>query len=346
MARLPVPGSDEGTWGTLLNEFLRVSHHEDGSLRGVIGVVNVKDFGAVGDGTTNDSAAIQEAITCTESEGSRCVVFFPPGTYSLGGWSTHIVEKSLTLLAHEGTVTLIGPGLADLPENHFLNIRESVGSDTVRVVVDGLSFENWGRTIVTSHTSPIDQLSVRNCAFNSIYNAIDAWGAEPDTHRISYVSVENCVVENSDWVAISVRSGFDTAMIVGNRISDCRKTAIQVGDTNRGFDDDYDDEWKKAIISHNVCTNLVSELEGTDIHGVIAAGREIIVTHNHIEKVQNGGGSGAEGIYLKARYSEVSHNTLVNAGGNEGVITVKGTNRDGSPPPGGRLSSKLRDSHL
>lgn len=33
MARLPVPGSDEGTWGTILNEFLRTSHQEDGSLK-------------------------------------------------------------------------------------------------------------------------------------------------------------------------------------------------------------------------------------------------------------------------------------------------------------------------
>lgn len=34
MARLPVPGSDADQWGTLLNEFLRVSHNDDGTLRG------------------------------------------------------------------------------------------------------------------------------------------------------------------------------------------------------------------------------------------------------------------------------------------------------------------------
>ena len=31
MARLPVPGGDADQWGTLLNEFLRVAHQEDGS---------------------------------------------------------------------------------------------------------------------------------------------------------------------------------------------------------------------------------------------------------------------------------------------------------------------------
>ncbi|MCB0012786.1 MAG: right-handed parallel beta-helix repeat-containing protein [Anaerolineales bacterium] len=33
MARLPVPGSDDGAWGALLNDFLLVGHREDGTLR-------------------------------------------------------------------------------------------------------------------------------------------------------------------------------------------------------------------------------------------------------------------------------------------------------------------------
>ena len=31
--RLPVPGSDDGSWGTLLNDFLKVSHATDGTLK-------------------------------------------------------------------------------------------------------------------------------------------------------------------------------------------------------------------------------------------------------------------------------------------------------------------------
>ena len=33
MARLPIPGSDNGTWGTLLNEYLDVEHNSDGTLK-------------------------------------------------------------------------------------------------------------------------------------------------------------------------------------------------------------------------------------------------------------------------------------------------------------------------
>lgn len=33
MARLPVPGSDDGTWGDILNEYLQQSHNADGTLK-------------------------------------------------------------------------------------------------------------------------------------------------------------------------------------------------------------------------------------------------------------------------------------------------------------------------
>src|SRR5687767_11024016 len=33
MARLPIPGSDKGTWGNILNDFLVQSHNSDGTLK-------------------------------------------------------------------------------------------------------------------------------------------------------------------------------------------------------------------------------------------------------------------------------------------------------------------------
>lgn len=41
MSRLPTPGSDEGTWGSVLNDFLMQAHTSDGSLKDGI-VSNVK----------------------------------------------------------------------------------------------------------------------------------------------------------------------------------------------------------------------------------------------------------------------------------------------------------------
>ena len=46
------------------------------------GTINVKDFGAVGDGTTDDTTTIQEAIDTAETRGIA-TVYFPRGTYKV-----------------------------------------------------------------------------------------------------------------------------------------------------------------------------------------------------------------------------------------------------------------------
>src|SRR5574343_169273 len=46
-----------------------------------MGVFNVKDYGALGDNTADDTAAIQAAITA----GAGAAVHFPPGTYKIDG---------------------------------------------------------------------------------------------------------------------------------------------------------------------------------------------------------------------------------------------------------------------
>lgn len=101
MARLPTPGGDTGNWGNLLNDFLSVSHNPDGTLKGgggsgsvgagqngVGGIfINVKDFGAKGDGQTNDTPAIQAAINASNRSGNYGgslawrEVYFPEGDY-------------------------------------------------------------------------------------------------------------------------------------------------------------------------------------------------------------------------------------------------------------------------
>lgn len=102
MPRLPIPGGDLNQWGDVLNEYLRVSHAEDGSLKSIdqsvvngltttltrmlqkdVLACNVKDYGATGNGSTDDTTAIRAAITAARAGSQK--VFFPPGTYKISG---------------------------------------------------------------------------------------------------------------------------------------------------------------------------------------------------------------------------------------------------------------------
>lgn len=64
---------------------------------------NVKNFGAKGDGATNDIAAIQAAVDAAAEAGGG-IVFFPRGTYIVG---TAIVIKDRVTLAGEGFASSI-----------------------------------------------------------------------------------------------------------------------------------------------------------------------------------------------------------------------------------------------
>src|SRR5271170_287439 len=73
--------------------------------------LNVRDFGATGDGVTKDTAAIQRAIDrCAVLGGGE--VFVPAGNYLTGA----IVLRSYTLLCLDKNAVLQGsPDFADYP---------------------------------------------------------------------------------------------------------------------------------------------------------------------------------------------------------------------------------------
>jgi pectate lyase-like protein len=96
MVALPNVGSDAGAWGTELNAFLSVAHNSDGTNHGHNGSTNwynVMDpvYGAIGNGTADDTAAIQAAINAitgsatpaTTNRAALGVLYIPAGTYKI-----------------------------------------------------------------------------------------------------------------------------------------------------------------------------------------------------------------------------------------------------------------------
>lgn len=118
MANLPTVGGSAGSWGATLNAFLSVAHKSDGTLadvNNVLHVINVKDplYGAKGDGTTDDTDAIQAAINAATGASNpasttrtpTAPVYLPPGTYK--------VTSDLIIRSVSG-FKLIGAGIAQV----------------------------------------------------------------------------------------------------------------------------------------------------------------------------------------------------------------------------------------
>jgi hypothetical protein len=121
---------------------------------------NVKDFGARGNGSTNDTAAIQAAV----NRGGH--VFFPDGTYN--------ISSPIIISGSEGAVHLVGS------HNVVLNwvggtagfmIDRAPSHDEKTIIIEGLYFRNmswWlGPTNGCIHMKHARRVTIRDCHFES-----------------------------------------------------------------------------------------------------------------------------------------------------------------------------------
>lgn len=162
-------------------------------------ILNVKDFGAVGNGTTDDTTAIQNAITYAQSLGAS--VWFSPGTYLVAG--------QLTL----GNVKLYGPGTftrnaaaGDYGDTSAVIWITSTTLTPLRIAangavnIDGLVFywpnQNVSTTPIaypplfagTSGSQMID-MTINNCV---VINAYDFMSRDAALTSMGDIRITNC----------------------------------------------------------------------------------------------------------------------------------------------------------
>lgn len=133
-------------------------------------VVSVKDFGAVGDGSNDDTTAAQSALNTGR------LVLFPKGTYRLTATLNITVDNTGIIGEGKGTIFAPGAGTSDV---------FSLGDGTN--AISGLLFENF--TIWPSATRTGGYAF--NCRFvtdslwaNVRTGSIDAYVANSNTHRL------------------------------------------------------------------------------------------------------------------------------------------------------------------
>ena len=146
--------------------------------------VSVKDFGAVGDGTTDDTAAINLAINTNKG------IYFPFGTYIV---SSKLYPKSNTCWNSDKNATLKWTTNVCLIDAQSINNWEING-----IIVDG----NFTAYVVSAGQNPwairlesSTNILITNCVFKNLYRIGICVGHESAT-QCSNVTISNNVINN------------------------------------------------------------------------------------------------------------------------------------------------------
>jgi hypothetical protein len=136
------------------------------------GWIDVRDFGAIGNGSVNDQPAIQAAITKAATSGT---VFFPPGIYRLDG-DGNVPEKGLVALYDDQTwimhgaelnLNFIGPGIT-------IGGIAGPGTGTTRVKINGPTISRAGGAPVAWEAGSVG-IRLLKCNTCSIYDPFIRW---------------------------------------------------------------------------------------------------------------------------------------------------------------------------
>jgi hypothetical protein len=261
-----------------------------GNLTGAVGrtvhqkfqeSVSVKDFGAVGDGTTDDSAAFQAAINFLASQNDASL-YIPSGIYRLA------TRVSATFSA--GSYSIFGDGASSIivGDNSAGAIQMICTSRHVYTNVSNLSF------------SP----ALANSGTGFEYSASEGGVAQRNVFRM-----ENCVFEPYDD-ADTTSSWFNVIVVTGtNRPSFNNIVAWRTGTDKPNAILNVDGCYKPIITDcyfNGIATYGISNIRSTDNEGFLIAnttingadtglyiaqsGRhpEIWVTHCHFNNVVAG----------------------------------------------------------
>jgi len=265
------------------------------------------DFGAIGDGLTDDTAAIQAAFDAISATGGIRTVYFPSGTYLISGVIN--LNKNNIMVRGEGesSVIQVKSAVVELqPGGYGAMFMIASGSShvTIRdILLDGNADNNTTSTYSgikgtnTDHLT-IEDMTIKNTPFNGILLTATTL---PHTN---FKIMDNKFL-NIGWQALQVRYG-DTGIVSGNNIFSCGNHGISINmGTTAGTHSS-----RRVVVSKNIINRSVSP--STILTGQVESGMMIIISEGCLYVVVDGN------VCYDNRHA-----------GNDGIATV------GSPAPGG-----------
>lgn len=196
-----------------------------------IGIINVKDFGAIGDGITDDTIAIQSAI---DSAGAKDTIVFPAGTYSCGPIE---LKSNIHLVGLSDATLILNQDLAS--DSYWIKAEQCSN-----ISIESLKF-NGDNHAYARNRFECDTFTIKNCELYNFtrYNPIQCYGD-------NLLVTENFVHDTKNCDCIAVSSG-KNAIITNNHVLNFADSGIVVAAN-----------YVNAIISNNIieCTDNTEAL--------------------------------------------------------------------------------------
>jgi len=175
-----------------------------------VSVFNVKDFGAKGDGVTNDTEAIQRAIDAARTVGG--IVYFPSGTYMVDRLTR---VSNLTLKGYLNATLKLNPQSKKPIDQQFGIIYMTTTKYPVTdVTIEGLIFDG---NKFNQDPTPIDT-GLRSKAH---YALLRIWKDPNTVFPAERITIRNCIFRDGSYYRIT-----------NNVIRDCK---IGVEASNKAF---------------------------------------------------------------------------------------------------------------
>jgi len=194
-------------------------------------MVSVKDFGAVGDGVTNDTAAIQAAIDYCISSGQK--LYVPAGTYMI---SSPLIYGSNVSVFGDGPSSIIKNTTARTDDKIMLQPSSQSGSvskcDFSNFVLDQRCdhYGDSGSALAVS-INGVTNTSFTSVIFRNIITmAIWSDSSSVGAAATRQFSAQNCTVENSNGGGFSFFGEITDCRIVDCHFANCKDDAVAFQD--------------------------------------------------------------------------------------------------------------------
>ena len=211
MPRLPIPGSDDNTWGDILNEFLEVSHEPDDPGGGGLKSSAVNAAGAVmnTDTATTDMSFVVDEDDMTSNSATKIPTQQSTKAYVDTGLATkrNLTAQKNSIESNDGDLQLVGDSAS--PGNSKVYGTNSSGTKGWYDAASG-DGASWGSitgtvSAQTDLQSALDAKAVAANAKGFVNHGSTASTARPTGYASVewYGSVEPTNMANGDtWIVV------------------------------------------------------------------------------------------------------------------------------------------------